>query len=372
MVKLVHLTSVHPRYDIRIFHKMCNSLAKKKFFEVNLIVADGKGDEKQDNINILDVGKPKSRMNRLIKTRRNILKKAIELNADIYHFHDPELIPVGLKLKRLGKKVIYDVHEDVPRQILTKPYLNPITRPIISKTFEIYENYASKKFDAIITATPHIRDRFLEINKNTIDINNFPKLEELYEPVSWENRKNEICYIGGISRIRGIVELVKALEYIDTTLHLAGNFESEKLKKEVMSLPGWKKVKYYGFVDRKEIKRILKFVKIGVVTLHPTINYLDSLPIKMFEYMSAGIPVVASKFPLWQNIVEKNRCGICVDPQNPKEIAKAINYLLSNDNASKEFGKNARNLVETKYNWEKEEKKLFAIYRSLLNIKEDK
>ena len=365
MIKVCHISTVHPVFDIRIFHKECKSL-EKAGYEVHLIIQHKK-DEEIEDIKIHSLPKPKNRIERFLKLRELAYQKAVEINADIYHFHDPELIPVGLKLKKLGKKVIYDVHEDVPRQILTKPYLNKFIRHIISRTFEIYENYASKKFDAIITATPHIRDRFLKINKNTIDINNFPKLDELYEPVSWENRKNEICYIGGISRIRGIVELVKALEYVDTTLHLAGNFESEELEKEVVNLPGWKKVKYYGFVDREKIKEILKQVKIGIVTLHPIINYLYSLPIKMFEYMSAGIPVVASKFPLWQDIVEKNKCGICVDPQNPKEIASAINYLLSNDNIAKKFGENARNLVETKYNWQNEEKKLLKVYKNLLN-----
>ena len=368
MVKVCHLSTVHPVFDTRIFQKECKSLANAGY-EVHLIIQNDK-DENIEGIYIHSLPKPKNRIERLTKIRRLAYQKAIEINAAIYHFHDPELIPIGLKLKKLGKKVIYDVHEDVPRQILTKPYLNKFLKPIVSKTFEIYENYASKKFDAIITATPHIRDRFLKINKNTIDINNFPKLEELYEPVKWKNRKNEICYIGGITRIRGIIELVKALEYVDTTLHLAGNFESEKLKKEVMSLPGWKKVKYYGFVNRGEVKGILKHVKIGMVTLHPTVNYLDSLPVKMFEYMSAGIPVIASKFPLWQDIVEKNKCGICVDPLNPKEIADAINYLLSNNEIAKEFGENARNLIEEKYNWEIEEKKLIKLYKNLLDFEE--
>ena len=365
MEKICHISTVHPAFDTRIFHKECKSL-EKAGYEVHLIIQNDK-DKLTENIYIHSLPKPKNRIERMFNFRNLAYRKAIEINADIYHFHDPELIPIGLKLKKLGKKVIYDVHEDVPRQILTKPYLNKFLRPVISKAFEIYENYASKKFDVIITATPYIRDRFLRINKNTIDINNFPKLEELYEPVKWEDRKNEICYIGGISRIRGIVELVKALEYVDTTLHLAGNFENKELEKEVMGLPGWKKVKYYGFLDRKQVKKILKQVKLGIVTFHPVPNHVNSQPNKLFEYMSAGIPVVASRFPLWQDIVEKNKCGVCVDPQNPKEIAHAINYLFSNDNISKEFGKNARNLVETKYNWEREEEKLLKVYENLLN-----
>ena len=364
-IKICHITTVHPRFDTRIFHKELYSLSKF-FNDICLLVADGKGNEIKDNIAIFDIGKPSDRKKRMFKSLFKVYKQAIAINADLYHFHDPELIPVGLRLKKTGKVVIYDIHEDVPRQILSKDYIKPFFRAIISKSFEIFENWAVKKFDAIITATPHIRNRFKKLNPNTVDINNFPKLDELYEPVDWVNRKNEICYIGGISRIRGIVELVKALEYVNTTLHLAGNFESEKLKKEVMSLKGWKKVRYYGFVDRSKVKEILKNVKIGIVTLHPSQNYIYSLPVKMFEYMSAGIPVIASNFLLWREIIEKNGIGLCVNPLNPKEIAKAINTLLNNDSLTREMGLKARKLVEEKYNWENEEKKLITLYSTIL------
>jgi len=367
MIKICHITTVHPVYDVRIFRKECISL-KKYGFDVHLIVPSG-GEEYKEGIYIHSLPKSKNRKERMLKIRKLAFEKALEIDADLYHFHDPELIPIGLKLKKLGKKVIYDVHEDVPRQILSKPYLNKWIRPIISQAFEIYENWASKKFDALITATPHIRDRFIKINPNTIDVNNFPILEELFEPVKWENRENAICYIGGISRIRGIVELIKALEYTNITLHLAGNFESKQLKREIMNLKGWKKVKYYGFVDRNKVKDILSKVKAGVLNFLPLPNHIHSQPNKIFEYMSAGIPVVASNFPLWQDIIEKNeygKCGICVDPLNPKEIASAINYLVSNDREAKRMGKIGRRLVEEKYNWENESKKLLKVYQEVL------
>jgi len=350
----------------------CNKLNPFERLKLNMALLHSleKGGEIEDdnyhNIAIFDIGKPLNRRERILKSLFKVYNQAINLNADLYHLHDPELIPVGLKLKKDGKIVVYDVHEDVPRQILSKSYIKTIFRPLISKSFEIFENWAVKKFDAIIAATPHIRDRFIKLNPNTVDINNFPKKDELYEPVDWLNRKNEICYIGGISKIRGIVELIKALEYVNTTLHLAGNFESKELKKEVMNLKGWKKVKYYGFVDRNKIKEILKTVKIGIVTLHPTQNYIYSLPVKMFEYMSAGIPVVASNFSLWRDLIEKNNAGICVNPLNPKEIAEAINILLNNNNLAKNMGLNGRKLIEEKYNWAKEEEKLISLYKKLL------
>ncbi|WP_299186418.1 glycosyltransferase family 4 protein [uncultured Aquimarina sp.] len=363
-LKICHLTSVHPRYDVRIFLKECVSLAKHDF-DVTLIVADGMDDEINNNVRILGIKKPKSRLDRFINTSKHLYKKAIELDADIYHFHDPELMFIGKKLLKANKKVVYDVHEDLPRQVLTKPYLLKSIRKVLSFFIERVENHISKKFNYILTSTSHIKERFLEINKNSEVVYNYPFVEEFVDAMesSWEEKTDDVCYIGGISKVRGVYECIEALKYAKCNMILAGVFQPENYKNQLINSEGWKNVEYVGYVDRKRIVSILSKSKVGLVTLHPTLNYIDSLPVKMFEYMAAGIPVIASNFKMWEQIISTENCGFCVDPLNIFEIAEAIKRVLKNDAESMKMGERGKKAILEKYNWGIEENKLIKIYQ---------
>lgn len=367
-MKIAHLTSAHPRFDTRIFVKQCCSLTQS--YDTYLVVADGKGNEIKNQVNILDVGKFNGRKDRMLNAPHAIFKKALVLDAEIYHLHDPELIPIGLKLKKMGKKVFFDAHEDLPNQIMSKHYLNPISKKIIAFLVKAYEKYACAKLDGIVAATPFIRDKFLKINKNTIDINNYPKLEEFSSISTDTLKENQVCYIGGLADVRGIVEMVQAINLAQSNakLVLAGDFANKNLERSVMDMMGWKKVKFLGYVGRNEIKNTLATSIAGLVVLHPTRSYLDSLPVKMFEYMCAGIPVIASDFPLWRSIIDDAQCGVCVDPLNPHEIAKAVDYFIKNPDEARFMGEEGRAAVLEKYNWGIEENKLLNFYSSILDI----
>ena len=347
---------------------MCSSLAIQGY-SVNLVVADGKGDQTWEGVNIIDAGASKGRFDRIRNAPGRVFAKAVSLDADLYHLHDPELIPIGLKLKKLGKRVIFDSHEDVPRQMLAKPYLNRPMRWGIGQALRVYEAWACKQFDGVIAATPFIRDKFLAINPNTVDINNFPLLDELISAASWAQKQLVVCYVGGISKIRGIVEVTRAMGLVHSAvrLQLAGQFSEHDLQQRLQALPGWERVDALGFVDRSGVREVLGRSMAGLVTLHPVINYIDALPVKMFEYMSAGIPVIASDFPLWREIIAGNDCGLLVDPLNPAQIAEAIDYLVTHPEEAERMGLNGRKAVEIKYNWDTEQKKLLNFYDSIIH-----
>lgn len=364
MSKIIHVTSAHPRNDIRIFQKMCISLAGRGL-DVSLVCADGVGSVESGALPVIDVGMPDGRFIRMLSAPVKIFNEVRKSKGSVIHFHDPELLPIALLLRWLEFDVVYDAHEDVPRQILSKPWIPRLMRKPISWLFELFENFAAARMSAVVAATPTIGARFDKVCLKVRIVNNYPILSE-FNPFKAKSSAKVICYVGGISRVRGIVELVAALEFMPgVKLLLAGKFQSESLRAELESMPGWRQVEYRGVVERKEIASIMAESSIGVVTLWPIANYLDSLPIKMFEYMAAGLPVLASDFPLWRGLVADTGAGVCVNPKDPIKISEAVASMLRDADICSGMGRAGRSLVEEKYNWSVELAGLQSLYREL-------
>jgi len=366
-MKICILTSVHPVFDTRIWHKEAKTLARASY-DVTLIAQHSKN-ETVDGVKIIALPKPKNRFQRFLKLDYLLYKKALEQKADIYHFHDPELLPWALKLKKKTKaKIIYDVHEDVAKQILSKYWIPKIFRKLIANIFNKYEKRAAKKMDYIITATPNIKNNFKQ--NNVIDIKNYPIIANFKNIKKKRQKKKyiELIYVGGLSRVRGIKKIIQSLKYINpkynVKLKLIGNFSNKKFEKEVKNMLEWKRIDFLGFLPQKQTYQHVYNSDIGLACIQPKYKYI--IPTKIFEYMTSYLPTITSNFPLWEKIIEENDCGICVNPLYPKEIAKAIEHLIKHPDEAKKMGKNGRKAVLEKYNWENESKKLLKIYKNLL------
>lgn len=211
--------------------------------------------------------------------------------------------------------------------------------------------------------TPPIADRFRKHQGKVAIVANYPLLEELHDATrDWGQKERAVCYIGGLSRIRGLREMVAAAEFIDGLLYLAGPFESQEEMAYVSSQPGWNNVRYLGVLDRKGVRDLLGKTMAGLVLFHPAPNHLNASPNKMFEYMAASIPVISSDFPAWKKIIEGESCGVRVNPFDVQGIARAINDRINNPASSQEMGQRGRLAIEEKYSWEREMNALVDIY----------
>lgn len=364
--KICHVTSVHGSGDSRIFHKECVSLSKD--YEV-FFIAPNTGDRTEKGVHILGVPLPQNRVRRLLNLNK-VYKKAKLIDAEVYHFHDPELMSIGLRLKKIGKKVIFDSHEDVPMQILTKEYLPKWSKAIISSLYSKYEAYYLSKYDALVSVTPTIVERLKTINENTYMVTNYPVVSsnENDTEIPFSERKS-ICFAGGVDFRYMHENIIKSLEYTDANYLLAGPAMPDYLN-GLKQLKMWPRVDYCGIIKHDKVHDLYKRSFAGVALLYysPNVGYHKGTlgVLKMFEYMMDGIPVIVTDFDIWKGIVEKYCCGICVNPNDIHAIADAINYYYNNPEVAKRHGENGRKAVVEEYNWNTQETVLLDIYRTIL------
>lgn len=351
-MKICHVTSVHQPEDIRIFHKECMSLAKAGH-DIYL-VERGKSYEK-NGVHIVGIGNlPTGKIKRITKGAKAAYDKALSLDCEVYHIHDPELIPYGIKLKKLGKKVIFDSHEDVPAQIMDKDWIPKQFRKMIADIYKKYETQAVKQFDAVVAATPHIADIFKGRAKKVIVVNNYPKLDDIqFHETPFAERDAIICYAGGINELRGERIMIEAMKDVQGNLIIAGDHEKETIGGGIT---------YTGRLDREGVNALYGKAVVGLCILKPISNYFYSQPIKLYEYMAAGIPFICSDFPLWRELAIVSGAGICVSPEDIKDISRAINQLLNDRELAQKMGRNGRQFVTKDCLWDKEEEKLVKLY----------
>ncbi len=365
MLKVCHVTSAHKSQDVRILKKQCTSLAQAGYD--TYLVAQGESYE-ENGVKVVGIGTVSGgRLTRMTKTSKTVYEKALELNCDVYHLHDPELIGYAKKFKKHGKKVVFDSHEDIVNSIVEKPYLNKFTGAIVSFVFDKYFRGIVKKIDAIVYASPHMEEYYLDLIKNRWMIANFPILtgdEDSQKP----DENGKIVFAGGVSKQWCHHKIVSAIQKIDTKYTLCGPGSASYIE-ELKSLDTNNKLEYLGIIPHKEVKPILQNSSVGMTV----INYCANTGwkqgtlgnTKIFEYMQAGLPIICTDFVLWKEIVDKYNCGICVDPDNTDEIAKAVSYLLENPKIAKQMGENGRRAVVEEYNWCVEESKLLKLYGGL-------
>jgi glycosyltransferase involved in cell wall biosynthesis len=366
MYKVVQLTTVHQWDDVRIYHKMSKSLAGAGY-DVH-VVAPAELGTIAPSVTLHPLPMVGGRLSRIWKRQPLALRQILKLKPDVVHFHDPELLPLGLLLRFLGYNVIYDVHEDVAAQIQAKPWIALRFRAAIGNAFRIFERMAVKCMSATIVAIKEIGANFN--SAKFTEIKNYPKLSEFtnFEPaeLATQNTLPFFVYVGGLTEVRGIKEMVSAIDLAKSkpTLLLGGKFDNKDFYSDLKKQQGWKNTDFKGWLNRSEVAKLLDSANAGLLTLHPTPNHMTSLPIKMFEYFAAGKPIIASDFQYWRNVSGGN-C-IFVNPLNPQEIADAMDWICNNPLEASEMGKRGQKLVTEECNWEKESEKLLTLYSQLL------
>ena len=361
------MTTVHEAFDTRIFYKEARTLVRAGH-EVVLIVTHKKN-EVVEGIRIIGLRKKKNRFTRMTLCVWECLRYALREKADVYHFHDPELIPTGIFFKSIGKNVIYDMHENISKDLRDKLWLPTFIRALFSFIMPFFEFIFIRTMSVVFAEISYQKDYFWV--KKSIVLLNLPLIDPSDSVSLGKLKRFTLGYIGGVEPCRGSITIIEALsklkrrnieigyECIGPADHV-NIFELEQMCEQ----RGLQFVRFYGKLPLLKGKEILKKCSAGLAILHPLANFKKSYPTKMFEYMALGIPVIVSSFPLYQEIINKAKCGLSVNPLNPSEIADVIQWLLEHPKEAEVMGRNGQQVVLEKYNWYNEAKKLLDFYNT--------
>lgn len=359
-MKICHITSAHSRYDARIFGRQCKALADNGF-NVVLVCCDGMPKEVKNNIEIIsfsDCELTKKERLKLLLCNSKFIKYLLALNADIYQFHDIELIEIGRLLKKRNKKVIFDSHENWLGYVSSSLPNSFIIQSVFNFLFTAYYKHFLKIFDAVFSVSPNMVDDLKSFNANAYFVPNYPSVEtDAFLSPSLSS--NTFVYAGTVYDISNQCNIVEALEnvYDDSCTYLVIGKINPALKQEMLSLDRSKRVNFINWITSDELRSQMSDCLAGIVLL-------DYVPVccnkegqvgsnKIFEYMQVGLPVICTDFILWKKmIIDKYKCGICVNPRNIKEIRNAMTYLIEHKQEAKQMGENGRRAILDEFNWE--------------------
>jgi glycosyltransferase involved in cell wall biosynthesis len=290
----------------------------------------------------------------------------------VVHAHDPELVSVLLLLRLVGRKVVFDVHENIAQQVLEKEWIATFWRRPLSRVVAAALRWLPRMADAVILAEDSYLRDFPPLPNVTV-IHNFPLTPRRYKH-EYNSDRLRLIYVGDVRKVRGVIEYVSILARlrelgVPAELRIVGSFaarhEEDETQRMVRRLQLESSVRFLGRRPPEEIAELILDCDVGLALLHPIGNYRESYPTKMFEYMAVGLPVVASRFPLWERVLVDNDCGSVVDPLNVEEGTAAVhNYWVSGE-LRERHGRNGRLAALTQYSWQREALRLLAVYSTL-------
>lgn len=375
MTRICHITNIHDWNDTRIFYKECVTLADAGY-QVSLI-APNAAEGTHHNVKVISVdNRRSSRIYRSTVLAWKVMCKSLGTKAEIIHLHDPELLWIAWILFLFFRKtIIFDVHENLTAQIQDKKWLK--FKGIIAWLYGHFERFSSRYFHIVI-AEQSYRYLFENSAKSITEVMNFPEVEKL-ESMALPERSKEhgILYIGVVSEIRGIFQIIEALAIlrkrnIDFVFHCVGEIE-EGLMERLETLDSYQAVKnhiiFYGRKPIFEAYGLVKHAKMGLSLLHPTPNYIRSYSTKIFEYMAIGLPFVVSDFPLYA-FVKERKIGVCVDPFDCNKIADVFAYYLSDDAKILQQIVKAKKAVKEDFSWESQKIHLLSLYNTIKDERE--
>lgn len=360
---VVLLSSAHPWTDNRIHYREAATLARAGY-RVTLVAVDAESSAiPAAGVEVRRI-KRRSRLARFTLGTLDALRCALSTDATIYHLHDPELIPLIPMLRILRKTVIYDAHEDLPSQVKDKHYIPRQLMGAATGAANVLVRMSGLA-NTVIVATEKIGEKY---PVRTSIVRNYPPLREAdRNPLPPADRQAAAVYVGALSDSRGVPEMVSAADSFPEgwPLIIAGHSSTSSYREQLSSVRGWERVVDHGVVSPEAARDLMLSARVGLVTLQRTTAYVDSLPTKMFEYMSAGIPVIASDFPLWRRIIEKYDCGLLVDETDPVSISAAVHRYAQDPELLNRHGENARLAAESSLNWDSQGKVLISVYGRL-------